>query len=128
MKSERCAALRCKKPAREDGLCRTHFARRADREFSLEIRERDGRCMAGRMGGRWPEMMCNGGLQAAHLISRRYQAPRHEPSNCVALCAAHHRWLDLHPEEKTDICRAWLGVTEYEVLRQLALGNMRRIA
>jgi hypothetical protein len=123
VKSARCETQRCKKPARFDGLCKTHAQRKADREFSMEIRERDGRCMAGRMVGPWPEMMCNGGLQAAHLISRRYQATRHNPQNCVSLCAAHHRWLDLHPEEKTQICRGWLGIKDYEELRLIALGR-----
>ena len=121
MKSPRCVVQRCNKPARVNDRCKTHAQRLADREFSLMIRDRDRRCMAGRMGGPWPVMACNGGLQCAHLISRRYMATRCTPENAVALCAAHHRWLDLHPEEKTEISRAFLGSDVYELLRLKAL-------
>ena len=50
-------------------LCPKHAA---DYLWSVAIKSRDGRCMATDV----TKVQCNGGLQAAHRISRRYAGTR----------------------------------------------------
>ena len=59
--------------------------KKADRLFSLAIRERDG----------WACRHCGSTylVQCAHIISRRYNATRWSLDNAVCLCAKHHmKW------------------------------------
>ena len=123
MKSTPCARQRCKRPARVNGLCKPHLVMQEDTDFSLAIRLRDRECMASKMKGPWPVMHCKGVLQCAHLISRRYHLTRWYDRNAVGLCAAHHRWLDLHPAHKEIICEQWLGSEGYHALRMVAIGK-----
>ena len=60
---------------------RTALRNKADRLFSLAIRNRDGCCRA--CGGSYR-------LQCAHIVSRRYGATRWCVDNAVALCARCH--------------------------------------
>lgn len=91
----RCSVQRCTKIARIKGFCPSHALQEADRRFSLIVRS-TGVCAAqGTLGG----VSCNGGLQCAHLISRRYRAVRWWEQNAVALCAAHHKFGTEHPLE-----------------------------
>lgn len=59
--------------------------KRADKEFSLYIRERDGRCM-------YPncDVTDINKLQCSHYIGRAHKATRFDPDNCIALCWLHH--------------------------------------
>ncbi len=70
---------------------RQNWMRKADKAFSIYIRNRDGECQA--------EGEHAGNLQAAHIISRSYKSIRTNESNAVALCARHHLYYTHHPLE-----------------------------
>ena len=89
--SPRCTVQRCSKPG--DPLCVTHTEQRADRLFSLFIRNRDGRCTANFHHD------CGQSLHAAHIIGRRNQSVRYSPANVHALCPAAHILVDQHGRE-----------------------------
>jgi hypothetical protein len=57
--------------------------KKADTEFSLFIRARDGHCL-------FPGCEKTEGLQNSHFIGRRHSATRYDPENCIALCYSHH--------------------------------------
>ena len=64
---------------------RMALRRKADRLFSLAVRERDG--------NECRECGSHFRVQCAHIISRRYDATRWSLDNAVALCARHHmKW------------------------------------
>lgn len=64
-----------------------------------KIRDRDKVCQvhkAALMHGLYDiKYMCNGGLEADHLISRGNKKYRNDPDNGILLCSWHHR---LSPE------------------------------
>lgn len=67
---------------------------KADKLFS-EYTRRSGVCLGAVY---MPEVKCKGGLQCAHIKSRRYTCLRWHPSNSVCLCAAHHYHSHNHPD------------------------------
>jgi hypothetical protein len=93
---------------------------KADRLFSLKVRE-VGYCQ---LAAWFPQIECNGNLQACHIVSRRYRAVRWllDPANAVPGCAAHHLYGTHHPLE-------WVAAAEsrpeidYEGLRDRALND-----
>ena len=60
---------------------RTTLRNKADKLFSLAIRNRDDHCLACGSAFR---------LQCAHIVSRRYGATRWSMDNAVCLCARCH--------------------------------------
>lgn len=91
--------------------------RDVDALFSKFIRLRDGECQA----TGWREIECNGSLQAAHVISRRYHGVRYAPLNCWALCQAHHLYETNHPLEGHDFWNGLLGEAVFDALRDKAI-------
>jgi hypothetical protein len=81
--------------------CAKHAEQRADRLFSLWVRDRDRRCTAAPVF----HSPCVGGLQAAHIVGRRNKRVRFNPANVHAVCAGHHRAIDQHGQE--DIKYRW---------------------
>lgn len=98
---------------------------KADKEFSLYIRQRDGRCQ-------YPS--CHvyelKQLQCSHYIERRHSATRYDPENCISLCWKHH-FLDKlvgfeyakqqHEEHGfdgryTQFMQGWLGYERFVAL------------
>lgn len=61
---------------------------------------------------------CSGGLECAHIHSRRYQIVRHDPLNALSLCSAHHRWYTDHPVFFTEFLRRYLGQEHLDILRE----------
>lgn len=62
-----------------------------DAAWSRRVRERDRRCV---LRGQVPEVRCWGGLAAHHIWPKEdYPARRHDESNGVTACAAHHDWV-----------------------------------
>lgn len=119
----KCSVLRCKRRPTGTGMCATHSTAVADRLWSRRIRDRDAGCTAARA---FPEMDCNGSLQAMHLVSRRYHATRWTLDNGRAGCAAHHTYLTLHPLEHLEFCERVLGVDGWRRMRDAALAGARQ--
>lgn len=63
----------------------TWTLKKADTQFSAEIRARDKKCL---YPGCWKEL----NLQCSHYIGRAHKATRYDPNNCIALCGTHHFW------------------------------------
>jgi hypothetical protein len=95
------------------GLCDLHAA---DWLFQRYIRE-SGPCYAAREDTH----TCAGGMQAAHVWSRRYKAIRWDEANCIPLCAGAHHFYTLRPAEWAEACERW-GI-DYEGLRRRALND-----
>jgi len=63
----------------------------------------------------------NTGLQAAHIISRRYARTRHMTENGMCLCLrCHLYWAHKEPDQFTDWVRSTRGRTIFEWLRERA--------
>lgn len=86
---------------------------KADREFSLLIRERAGwrceRCFT-------PYPPPTRALHCAHMFSRGKLSTRWDPENAAALCFGCHRWLDTHPDLKRVWFRERLGDEAFDAL------------
>lgn len=122
-----CATLRCKRrPGTNAPMCVQHLEAKADRLFSLWVRERDGYCTYIRHSGYGWQLVdrCNvgTGIQAAHIIGRRNKAVRFDPANVHALCPAHHVMVDQHGREhaKYDWAVSLLGESGFAALRERA--------
>lgn len=89
--------------------------KQADKLFSQIIRAR-GRCEAA--GD--TDFPCSGGLQCAHLISRRYHATRWNVDNAACLCAAHHMYWTHRPLEWDVWCLDLLGPSVWAELKLVA--------
>lgn len=88
---------------------------KATRLHSLVVRAR-GRCE--RCGS-------TSGLQAAHIISRKFSATRTDERNAWCLCASCHRRLTDWPNEHVAFAVQTLGDDLYAELRAKALENPR---
>lgn len=84
----------------EDGVARACPKHAADVLFSRSIRDQAHCSAAGDT-----KVACNGGLQCAHVRSRRYTNIRWDKDNAMALCAAHHVYFTHHPLEWEYWCR-----------------------
>jgi hypothetical protein len=91
---------------------------KADKLWSLMIRQRDGHCR--RCG-------TTENLQAAHVISRRYKAIRWDPRNGICLCRGCHHWNHHHPVEFDWWVQDLIGKDTYESLRSEALNYVREL-
>jgi hypothetical protein len=86
--------------------------------FSLRVRASlGGACWA--QGRSRP--LCQGELQCAHIMSRRYRALRWSYDNAVPLCGAHHTFFTHRPAEWEESCRNW-GV-DWDDLRRRAIND-----
>lgn len=94
---------------------------KADKLWSLFIRQRDGSC---RRCGRGPGEVT---LQAAHVISRRYKAIRWDERNGLALCVGCHHWGHKQPVEFDWWVQEVIGKDTYEALRTAALAYVGRV-
>ncbi len=93
---KRCVAVREYSGRR---YCARHLADRLFAERTWEAC--DGTCWAKGARG----VACEGRLQCAHLLSRRYLALRWDNANAMPLCGAHHLYFTHHPLEWEDFCR-----------------------
>ena len=117
-----CSVRGCKRrPGTNSPMCIQHLEAKADRLFSLWVRERDGYCtfpLDDRTGpcGRVEA------LQAAHIIGRRTKATRFDPQDVWALCRDHHVMVDQHGREhaKYDWAVSLLGEGGFAALRERA--------
>lgn len=63
------------------------------------------------------------GLQAHHLISRRYNATRHLLDNGWPMCAGCHREVHENPVLFVDLIEQTIGRARYEELRAMTIGT-----
>jgi hypothetical protein len=84
-----------------------------DALFSTYIRTRD----------RWICQRCGKGqakksfgYHSCHIFSRAKQSVRFDPDNAFGACYGCHRWLDTHPDIKTEFAKAHLGQAKYDAL------------
>ena len=91
---------------------------KADRLWSLAIRERDGAC---RRCGTTER------LQAAHVISRRYKAIRWDLRNGICLCMGCHHWNHHNPVEFDWWVQDLIGKDVYDALKSEALNYVDRV-
>ncbi len=111
-KRKGCSVLRCKRRLAAAGLCGTHLLQKADKVFSLYIRQRDGRCVrCGKADG----------LQCMHIISRRYRAVRWNDLNAMAGCMACHVFYTHRPLEWIEFVDRIRGNGTWDRLRGKAL-------
>lgn len=56
-----------------------------------------------------PDVACAGPLDVDEIVLRSGRPGGHlDPANCQALCRAHHRWKDNHPEAAHELgLRRW---------------------
>lgn len=97
---------------------------RADKLWSLAVRQRDGKCR--RCGRTSPEVVLHG----AHIISRRYKAIRWEPINGLCLCAGCHMWAHRFPVDFDWWAQELIGEDIYIDLRKRAVeyaGTLKRV-
>lgn len=102
---------------------KTQLRNRADRFFSLWIRERDGSCRTKTLR---PEN-CEGNLnlQCAHIVSRSYLATRLDPENALALCRSCHVYYTNHPLEWDDAIETLFGMVYLRRIKTKALSGAR---
>lgn len=101
--------------------------KKADREFSIFIRTRDGKCV-------YPGCAIKDvfQLQCSHFWGRKNSATRYDPDNCVALCYRHHYgdrirgWEYSKHAEYRDYMIAWLGDAKYDALMKRARSTVQR--
>lgn len=93
-------------------VCAKHWA---DALFAEHIRE------AGECAAFGTKLVCNGNLQCAHIVSRRYMAVRWSDQNALSLCGAHHTYFTHSPLEWEQFCRD-IGI-DWDGLREVALND-----
>lgn len=115
-----CSVLRCKRrPLTTASLCLTHATREADRLVGNYVKARDGGCVASGVH--------NGGLQWAHIVSRRYRGVRWDPAAAVTLCAGHHTYYTMRPLEWEAWVDERLGEEAHRDLKHRALAFDGRV-
>lgn len=60
-------------------------------------------------------------LQAAHIISRKYNSTRTDLRNAFCLCASCHRFFTDHPTEFGNFVRSRVGSEGYKLIYQKSL-------
>ncbi len=103
---------------------KTYYKDKADKAFSLMIRQRDGVCVANR--ARTEKCESPRYLQCAHIHSRSYSATRLDPENAVTLCRSCHRYFTDRPLEWAEFIGEILGENYYNRLGIRALAGARR--
>lgn len=76
------------KPKKKRSFIEKWTLKKADEQFSLFIRHRDGKCV------RCGVTKENDQLQNSHFWGRIWKGTRYDPENCDTLCATCHYWGD----------------------------------
>jgi hypothetical protein len=66
------------------------------------------------------DVACNGSLQWAHIIRRRYLSVRWDDDAANCLCAAHHVYFTHHPLAEERFHIAYLGEENLQALKRRA--------
>ena len=106
----------------------------ADRKWSAAVKAK-GQCVAVGVSFKYynPDLgeiivthtavQCQGFIDPAHVMSRRYQATRTDLSNGVPLCRNAHDWFTVRPKAWEAFCRKFLGDMLYETLKAKAIAG-----
>lgn len=94
---------------------------RADRLFSLLVRQRDQRCR------RCEAPMSVDDLTCHHLIKRRYRKTRYVLDNGIAVCYLCHPVLEDRPRENAALAVSILGEDRYQELQELARDTRTKV-
>lgn len=108
---------------------------KADEAFSLQIRQRDGRCL-------FPGCLVTDikKLQNSHYLGRRHSATRYLDKNCISLCWLHHikdKLVGFEYQKQTKeqhgydgqytlFMKKWLGEEEFYKLIELGKTTVPR--
>lgn len=98
-----------------------HRLIRADRLFSMLVRQRDGRCR------RCEKVVPYDLLQTHHLIKRRYRNTRYVLDAAVAVDWECHNHLENHPQEADEFAVGVVGEARFLELKALARDTTTRI-
>lgn len=109
------AIKRGSKPSRVRKTASGALRSKLDAEWAKTVKA------SGKCAEIFPAHFCIQPLTAAHIISRRYKATRHDPKNGLPLCFASHRFYTEHPEAWKAFLFQVIGEEEYERLRRKAL-------
>ena len=94
---------------------------RADKEFSLYIRNRDKICQLCERGKLQVKLDCS------HFWSRNRSSTRYNELNCICLCrGCHYRWELEKAGEYMDFMKKRLGQKKYKELYKLAHSSLDR--
>lgn len=94
--------------------------KKADQEFSIFIRKRDGKCMN-------PKCVCGlnydgvpiQSLQCSHYYDRGIWLTRYDPDNCIAMGPACHRiWENDKQGRYREFMIRWLGKKKFDDMKQ----------
>jgi 5-methylcytosine-specific restriction endonuclease McrA len=91
---------------------------KADRLFSLAVRERDGHCQA--CGAHWD-------LQCAHILSRRYTATRWAMDGAVTLCKGCHMKYTHDPLGWEEWVTERIGARRFRALKLRARQGVAKV-
>lgn len=116
-----CPVRGCKRSSQRTGqaggLCHKHLVAALDKSARSLCMVPDSVCT-----DKIPHQ-CNGGLQWAHIASRRLLATRWAPNGAVPLCARRHAYFTNHPDAWSLWCIGYFGSAEkYEDFLRLAHG------
>lgn len=91
-------------------------ADRADSQFSLFIRHRDGRCMNPMCATRERDISK---LECSHYWDRGIWITRFDPENCIALCHwCHAKWEDTKQGRYREIMIRIIGEDRYAAMQK----------
>lgn len=97
---------------------RDHRAK-ADKYYSLLIRDRDGQCVGQPLQ---PNICTNPHhLQCAHIVPRTYPTTRCDPDNAITLCRPCHTFWTYHPLEWTIAVNTLIRPGHYQTIRNRAI-------
>lgn len=96
-----------------------YTTKHADKDFSLYIRQRDGKCLR---CGKLTNLTCS------HFWGRTKSSTRFDPENCITLCwlPCHYQWEHEKQGEYRDFMIQWLGQEKYDALEKRARSFMQR--
>ena len=104
---------------------KTYWKKRADKAFSLYIRNRDQVCQANRTRPDTCESPYH--LQCAHIVTRSYSATRLDATNAVALCRSCHMHYTHRPLEwEQFVTTELMTEDDFYRLKVRALAGARR--
>lgn len=120
---------RSSRPARVRKTASGKAKHAADLAWANAVRE-SGPCAAILSGVSWfgHHSRCEGQIEAAHIVSRRYAGTRHDPQNGLPLCHGVHSFFTEHPRLWDAFVTQKIGADAYAQLKAKAQKGPKGIA